>query len=127
MAWLGKARQAWSGEAGWGRQLIAGMSRAVLQINLIRTFPYATPHERHFPFREATLPGLPTWASLALASDSPGQSGISGGLTDSGAHDRINLSRWLPGEHPDPSPRPPSGAQKEISGSRVGWAGSRPP
>ena len=40
-----------------------------------------------------TLPSLPTWLSLRLASDSPGRSGISGGLTDTGAHDRLNLSR----------------------------------
>ena len=40
-----------------------------------------------------SIPGLPTWASLALASDSLGQSGISGGFTDTGVCDRLNLSR----------------------------------
>ncbi len=74
MAWLGKARQAWLGEAGWGRQLIVGMSRAVLQINLIWTGSDPPHQERHLAFRGATLPSLPTWASLALASDSLGHS-----------------------------------------------------
>ncbi len=30
------------------------------------------PQERHLPSRKVTLPGLPTWASLGLASDSLG-------------------------------------------------------
>ena len=47
----------------------------------------------------ATLPLLPistfpTWASLALASGSLGQSCISGGLTGTGVCDRLNLSRF---------------------------------
>ncbi len=49
------------------------------------------------PSREVTPPGLPTWGSLTPSSVSLGQSGISGGLIYTRAHDRLNLSRLIPG------------------------------
>ncbi len=41
-------------------------------------------------------------ASVGLSGPLLSQSGISGGLIYTRAHDRLNLSRWLPGEHPEP-------------------------
>ena len=62
-------------------------------IILIRTCPDPPPQVRQFSLPGGHPPGLPTWVFLALASGSLGQSGISGGFTDTGVCDRLNLSR----------------------------------